>query len=250
MKSRLERIREQLKVEHKVTVSELSKKYKVTEETIRRDLEKLEAEGFLTRTFGGAVLNVAVQKEHIHFYKRASINREAKNKIAGLAAEILNKKRTISTDASTTVMEAVKLLKENRDLTVLSVSTEIFRELAGSEINIISAGGTFNQGTLSLQGNLAKENIKRYHVDIALLSCNGIDMEKGITDSTEREADVKAEMIKQAQAVMLLADHTKFEKTAFVKFLDAEDMDYLVTDEDPGQEWKKFCEKKGIQLIY
>ena len=71
MKNRLEHIREQVKNEKKVTVSELSKIYKVTEETIRRDLEKLEKEGFLTRTFGGAVLNSASQKEHIHFYNRS-----------------------------------------------------------------------------------------------------------------------------------------------------------------------------------
>ena len=76
MKNRLEHIREQVKNEKKVTVSELSKIYKVTEETIRRDLEKLEKEGFLTRTFGGAVLNSASQKEHIHFYKRTSIRSE------------------------------------------------------------------------------------------------------------------------------------------------------------------------------
>ena len=84
MKNRLEHIREQVKNEKKVTVSELSKIYKVTEETIRRDLEKLEKEGFLTRTFGGAVLNSASQKEHIHFYKRTSINQKEKAKIAQL----------------------------------------------------------------------------------------------------------------------------------------------------------------------
>ena len=76
MKNRLEHIREQVKNEKKVTVSELSKIYKVTEETIRRDLEKLEKEGFLTRTFGGAVLNSASQKEHIFTSEHRSIKRK------------------------------------------------------------------------------------------------------------------------------------------------------------------------------
>ena len=194
MKNRLEHIREQVKNEKKVTVSELSKIYKVTEETIRRDLEKLEKEGFLTRTFGGAVLNSASQKEHIHFYKRTSINQKEKAKIAQLFKEVLDQKRTIAADASTTVMEAIRLLKANRNITVLSSSTEIFREMTGSEIHILSTGGVFNEDSLSLQGNLAKENIRRYHVDLALLSCKGLDMDKGIMDSSEREADVKTEM--------------------------------------------------------
>ena len=151
MKNRLEHIREQVKNEKKVTVSELSKIYKVTEETIRRDLEKLEKEGFLTRTFGGAVLNSASQKEHIHFYKRTSINQKEKAKIAQLFKEVLDQKRTIAADASTTVMEAIRLLKANRNITVLSSSTEIFREMTGSEIHILSTGGVFNEDSLSLQ---------------------------------------------------------------------------------------------------
>ena len=229
MKNRLEHIREQVKNEKKVTVSELSKIYKVTEETIRRDLEKLEKEGFLTRTFGGAVLNSASQKEHIHFYKRTSINQKEKAKIAQLFKEVLDQKRTIAADASTTVMEAIRLLKANRNITVLSSSTEIFREMTGSEIHILSTGGVFNEDSLSLQGNLAKENIRRYHVDLALLSCKGLDMDKGIMDSSEREADVKTEMVKQALEVALLADHTKFERTAFVQFLDWDKVTYRTT---------------------
>ena len=68
--------------------------------------------------------------------------------------------------------------------------------MTGSEIHILSTGGVFNEDSLSLQGNLAKENIRRYHVDLALLSCKGLDMDKGIMDSSEREADVKTEMVK------------------------------------------------------
>ena len=241
MKNRLEHIREQVKNEKKVTVSELSKIYKVTEETIRRDLEKLEKEGFLTRTFGGAVLNSASQKEHIHFYKRTSINQKEKAKIAQLFKEVLDQKRTIAADASTTVMEAIRLLKANRNITVLS---------SGSEIHILSTGGVFNEDSLSLQGNLAKENIRRYHVDLALLSCKGLDMDKGIMDSSEREADVKTEMVKQALEVALLADHTKFERTAFVQFLDWDKVTYLVTDERPSDQWVEFCKEKEITLIY
>ena len=217
---------------------------------ILHTLKKLEKEGFLTRTFGGAVLNSASQKEHIHFYKRTSINQKEKAKIAQLFKEVLDQKRTIAADASTTVMEAIRLLKANRNITVLSSSTEIFREMTGSEIHILSTGGVFNEDSLSLQGNLAKENIRRYHVDLALLSCKGLDMDKGIMDSSEREADVKTEMVKQALEVALLADHTKFERTAFVQFLDWDQVTYLVTDERPSDQWVEFCKEKGITLIY
>lgn len=248
-KDRLNMIRQQLKADKKVTVSNLSRTYQVTEETIRRDLEKLEAEGFLTRTFGGAVYNQSVQKENVHFYKRAAMNIEEKKKIASASFDFLKDKNTLATDSSTTVMEAVKLLKD-KDLTILSASTEIFRELGDTNIRIISTGGMFNKKTLSLQGQVAKDTVQRYHVNIALISCKGLDLEKGVTDTNESEAEVKKCMIRQAKEVALLVDHTKFGRTAFAHLLDFEDIDYLVTDERPDDEWIQLCREKNIQLIY
>lgn len=248
-KDRIMMIRQQVQAEKKVKVTELSRTYQVTEETIRRDLEKLEAEGFLTRTFGGAVLNQAPSHDNIHFYKRATIHKEEKKKIAASFYEILKNKRTISTDSSTTVMEAVKLLRD-QDMTVLSVSTEVFREIGNSNLKIISTGGMFNKKTLSLQGQVAKDTISRYYVDVALISCKGLDLEKGATDTNENETEVKQCMMKQAAEVALLVDHTKFGKMTFTKLTDLSDVDYLVTDQKPSDEWIQFCQEKNVQLIY
>lgn len=247
---RLDKIKQKVEFEKKVTVSDLSKTFGVTEETIRKDLEKLESDRFLTRTFGGAIYNNPLQNENINFYMRASINLEEKRRIASLFYNILGNRRTIVADSSTTVMETIKLLKNNNNLTIISSSTEIFRELSGSSVNIISIGGIFNEVTLSLQGNLAKENIRRYHMDIALISCKGLDMYNGIMDSNEGDADIKMEMVKHASEVVLLADHTKFNKKAFIQFLDLEKLNYLITDMKPEDKWIEFCSKCNIQLIY
>lgn len=233
----------------KVTVANLSQIYKVTEETIQRDLEKLEAEGFLTRTFSGAVLNNTSHSDNVYFRDRAAVHSEEKRKIAVAFYDVLKGKRSIVTDSSTTVMEAVKLLRDKK-LTILSVSTEIFSELGNTDIEIISIGGTFNRNTLSLQGRVAEDTIQRCHVDIALLSCKGLDIKNGAMDTNENESEVKKCMIRQAQEVALLVDHTKFGKTAFSHLLDLEDVDYLVTDEKPDDAWVDFCEENNIKLIY
>ena len=250
MKKRLDKIKSKIEIDKKVTVYELSKTFNLTEETIRRDLEKLELEGFLTRTFGGAIFNNQSQKENMSFYTRASINIEEKRKIASLFYNMIENKKTIAADSSTTVMEAIKAIKNINGLTILSSSTEIFRELLGSKINIISIGGTFNEKTLSLQGNLAKENIKRYYMDIALISCKGLDINKGVMDSNEGDAEIKMEMIKQASEVILLADNTKFNKKALVQFLDLNKVNYIITDKKPDDEWIDFCRDANINLIY
>lgn len=248
-KERLKLIRQQVEEEKKVTVANLSQIHRVTEETIRRDLEKLEAEGFLTRTFGGAVLNNASLSDNVYFRDRVAINMEEKRKIAVSFYEILDGKRSIATDSSTTVMEAVKLLK-GRDRTVISFSTEVFSELWNTDIKIISTGGIFNRGTLSLHGRVAKETMKSYRVEIALISCKGLDLEHGAMDTNEDESEVKKCMIKQAEEVALLVDHTKFGKIALTHVLDLKDVDYLVTDQKPDDSWISFCEENGVRLIY
>lgn len=249
-KDRLELIKKIIQTEKKVVVSELSTSFGVTEETIRRDLEKLENEGILNRTFGGAVLNVENQREGIHFYQRARIHIEEKHKMAIVFESILKGKSTIAADASTSVMEAVKLVKNSRDVTVLTTSTAMPAEMASTDVSIILTGGVFNRSTLSLQGKVARENIRNYHVDILLISCKGIDMVKGAMDSKETEAEVKKVMIEQANEVALFADHSKFDKTAFAHLSAWDQIDYLVTDRRPDDKWVEFCEENNIKLIY
>lgn len=168
-KDRIQAIKQMVVNDKKVAVSNLSSIFQVTEETIRRDLEKLEDEGFLTRTYGGAVLNTTALSDNIHFYKRAKSFFEEKQIIARNALPFIKNKTTMAADASSTAMELLKLLKERNDLTLLTNSAEAFHELAQSEINVVSTGGELNKNTLSLQGRITKEIISRYHVDILVM---------------------------------------------------------------------------------
>ncbi|MFG6364687.1 MAG: DeoR/GlpR family DNA-binding transcription regulator, partial [Schaedlerella sp.] len=188
-KERLMVIRQSIQNMKKVSVAELSKQCAVTEETIRRDLDKLELEGVVTRIHGGAIWNADVQKENVHFYKRLTKHLKEKQNIARKTAALLEGKNTIIADSSTTVVEALKLIPDNRDVTIVTNSTEVFREFQQSSFNIISTGGEFNKKSLSLQGQLAKTNITKYNVSIALISCKSLNIEKGVLDSNESEAE-------------------------------------------------------------
>lgn len=249
-KDRLDSIRKTIEVKKRVSVSELSTMCNVTEETIRRDLEKLENEGVLNRTFGGAVLNVANQHEGIHYYKRVNINIEEKRRMAKVFESILKEKTTIMADASTSVMEVVRLIDDSAKKTIITNSTVMLHELANKDINISSTGGTFHKNTLSLQGIIARDTVKKFHVDILLISCKGICKERGIMDSDEIEAEVKRAMVDQAKEVALFVDHTKFDKTALVHMLDWKKINYLITDCKPEESWIEFCQEAGVELIY
>ena len=156
-KDRLQTIKQMVTNEKKVLVTHLSQLFQVTEETIRRDLEKLEAEGIITRTYGGAVLNSASITDNVHFYKRAKSFFEEKQVIALNALPFINNKTTMSADSSTTAMELLKLLKDRKDLTLLTNSTEAFRELAQSDINIVSTGASLIRIRSLFRGVLPKK---------------------------------------------------------------------------------------------
>lgn len=249
-RERLMVIRQTVQTRKKVSVSELSNLCRVTEETIRRDLDKLEADGIVTRIHGGAIWNEGAQKEGIHFYRRLSKHLREKQEIARKVSALLEGKSTILADSSTTVAEALKLLPQSPDITIVTNSTEVFREFQQSEFNIISTGGEFNKKSLSLQGQLAKTNISKYNVSLALISCKGLSIEKGVLDSNESEAEIKKAMLAQAEEVALLADHSKFDQSAFVTLIDLKDINYLVTDMKPSDEWINYCREQEITLIY
>ena len=147
-------------------------------------------------------------------------------------------------------MEVMKLLDDSIQRCVVTNSAVALQELANKDLIINSTGGTFNKNTLSLQGKITKDTIKRFNVDILLISCKGICMEKGIMDSNEVEAEVKQEMGKQAQEIALFVDHTKFNKTALVHMYDWDEIDYLITDEKPDEKWIEFCNEHKIKLMY
>lgn len=249
-KERLSYIRKTIREEKKVNVSELSKEYGVTEETIRRDLEKLENEGLVTRTYGGAVLNMEKVTENIDYLRREQHNAEEKAIIGELTASVIPMKATIGADSSSTVMAALKCLRNYPNVTVLTNSIPAILEFNESALNIISTGGTVNKSTYSMQGNVVRKNLADYYVDIILTSCKALELNGGIFDSNEEEAELKKILMKRGQKIYLLADHTKFNKMAFVKVLGFDSLDMVITDKEPSREWKNLFKEKGIKLLY
>ena len=249
-RDRLEAIQRMIQIRKKVIVSQLSAEFKVTEETIRRDLEKLEKVGVLTRTHGGAVLNAGLVSESVDYQKRVQNYHAEKEIIGRLAASVVPQRATIGTDASSTVMETMRLLQDRPEITVLTSSVQIICELSRAPLTIVSTGGKINKGSFSMQGKIAREALADYYVDIVLIGCTALDISGGIYDSNEEEGEQKKLLAERGQKIILLASHNKFNRVAFVKVLDLEALDMLITDREPSEDWKALCREKGVALLY
>jgi len=246
---RRQRIIKIINEDKKVYVSNLSKLFKVTEETIRRDLEKLENEDVLSRTYGGAVLN-QYTIEDLPFQTRTSMNHEVKQNISLKAANLIHDNDTIMIDASTTCLELLHALQKKKGITIITNSVKIPYDFISSNFNIISTGGTLRAHSLALVGSVAQNALQNYYVNMAIMSCKGLSFDNGIMESNEPESEFKRRMIKQAEMVILLVDHTKFNKTGFIKLFDFSDIDYIVTDQEPDPNWLELFNTHNVKVIY
>lgn len=243
-------ILERLYEEKTVIVSELSELYQVSEETIRRDLDKLEKAGIVSKIYGGAVL-VENNNTDMPFSVRKKRNMQGKNIIAGLIYELIQAGDHIIVDPSTTAVSIVNALKGKKNLTIVTNSIEVLLELSEvSGWDVISTGGTLKENYLALVGPRALEGIRSFNADKVILSCKGIDMEKGITDANEMFSEVKKAMLSSAKQKILAVDCTKFEAVAFSKICEVTDLDMVVTDVKPSEAWMEYFKDKGITCLY
>ena len=176
-------ILEKLQEDKKVVVGELSQLYKVSEETIRRDLERLEKEGLCTKSYGGAVLNENNNVE-MPFNVRKKSNATGKQKIAELIAGMVEDGEHILLDASTTAVYIAKALKSKRNLTVVTNSIEVLIEVSDmTDWNVISLGGSLKEGFLAAIGAATIAGVKEYKVEKSIASCKAFDPEEGFYDT-------------------------------------------------------------------
>lgn len=243
-------ILEKLQAEKRVVVSELSQLYNVSEETIRRDLDKLEKEGLATKSYGGAVINEDISID-LPFNVRKNQNVSGKQKMAEIAASMVHDGDHIFLDASTTAVFIAKALKERERLTVITNSVEILLELSDvSGWNIISTGGVMKEGYLAFLGSKTEESIRSYLVDKVIFSCKALDGERGIMESQEAFGSTKKAMMSSGKEKILVLDSSKFDQTAFSVAGDLRDVNTVVTDKMPSERWLTYFRKLGIVCQY
>lgn len=243
-------ILDKLHEEKSVVVSELSREFEVSEETIRRDLEKLSEDGQVIKSWGGAVLN---EKNGIDlpFNIRQKSNPEGKRIIAELVRDAVVDGDHIMLDASTTSVFIAKSIKQKEDLTIITNSIENLLELSDAQdLNLLSPGGSFHPQTMSLLGRRAAEGIGIYNADKLFFSCKAIDIEKGVMDGNDEVASIKQAMLKSSAKVCLAVDSSKFNKRALAGICALSDIDVVYTDKKPSAEWLRAFEENSIECVY
>ncbi|MDR1131785.1 MAG: DeoR/GlpR family DNA-binding transcription regulator [Oscillospiraceae bacterium] len=241
-------ILERLRAEGSVFVVPLSEEFGVSEETIRRDLEKLEREGRAQRSYGGALYSEDERADPPYNVRRYT-NIPGKERIAQLTAQLIDDGDFIMFDESTTAGFVARALKDKQRLTVITNSIETVVDLQEmSDWTVLCTGGSLKKGVLALTGHQAESFIRDYHVDKAIISCTALDIDAGYTDAGEDNALIKRAIMASADKTILVCDGHKFGKRAFTRIGSLDRLYALVTDAEPDEVWKAALAEQGVKL--
>ena len=246
---RRDKIMELLKEDGSAKVANLARIFKVTEVTIRQDLEKLEKGGKIVKTHGGAYLkNVEDQVRSFLLIHQENLDKKAT--IAEKCLEFIESGDTIILDSGSTTTEIAKKLKGLKNLTVITNALNIALML-GTEpgIEVIVTGGEFKPPTLSLTGQKAADFFQNLNVQKLFLATAGISLKSGLTYPSISDLVVKRAMIDAADITYLVADSTKMGKSALASLGALSLIDYIVTDAGIEKRHQDLFKEHEIELI-
>ena len=244
MEERLEEILRILKKDGKVLVKDLSVKFNVTEGMIRKDLQKLEQEGLLKRTYGGAIL----ERQTIHddnIRPRLMKNLDEKDIIAKLALKEIKDEDFIYSIAS-------MLLNTKKQVTVVTNMNRIAILFdSHPSIDVICIGGIYNKNLGGTIGSKAIGDVKSYRFHKSFIGVGGINLvEDFISNFNLEEASMKNAIIKSSLKTYLVAENEKFYTDGLCEFAKCEDIDFIISDKKPNEEILKLLKERNISIIY
>ncbi|MCV6614388.1 MAG: DeoR/GlpR family DNA-binding transcription regulator [Cellvibrionaceae bacterium] len=243
---RQKQILEQLNAQGHCSISQLAVHFRVTEETIRRDVRQLEQQRMVEKIHGG----VRLPEHHTEgsFYQRLKDQEHTKLRIGKRAASMIPDGSSIFIDSGSTSYFTAKSLREQRDLSVISNSLEVARELRGRNGNhIYFAGGELDSEYGACFGSFTLNFVQSFRAEFAILSIAAIDAQSGFTDMHLPEAEFKRSLIPLAKQVIVVADSRKFNLPGLMVTANIQDVDYLITDKQPEGELRKAL--KDINII-
>ena len=176
-----------------------------------------------------------------------------KQHIADLVADLVKDGDSLMLDASTTAVYIAKALQEKgrKNLTIITNSIEIIIELFDiQDWTVLSTGGVSREGSFALVGPQTDRMLTCYHVDKAIISCKGIDISAGFTDSDDLHANNKRTMLAAAKEKILAIDSSKFDRVAFTEIGTLDDLTAVITDEKPEEKWLQVFKDSDVQCIY
>jgi DeoR/GlpR family transcriptional regulator of sugar metabolism len=239
----LERVAEHQSIEAQALADELG----VSVMTIRRDIKRLEQDGFLRQTYGGATVQVTKSVE-LGFNSRALQFSAQKRRIGASAARLIEPGQTLFLGEGTTTAQFAQFLPPHPHLLVVTASLSHASLLCSRKINVIAVGGRLHADELTMTGSIAEATLNRFYADVCVLGAAGVDRVVGVTELDYEVASLHRLMMERSRHTIVLADHSKLGFRAPAVVAPASMIGRLITDEAPSAEMLAQLRACGMQI--
>jgi len=245
---RRHRILARVAAEQTIHVAQLARELGVSEMTIRRDIRRLERDGFLRQTYGGATAHVT-RSFDVAFNARALQHSREKRLIGMRTTELLDGARVIFLGIGTTAEQFARYLPPHPEMTIVTASLPIASLLGTRPIRTVAIGGAVLRDELSCNGPSAIRALGRYRFDLAVIGAAGLSARWGITELTDDEAEIQRTAIDGAQQVIVMADGSKIGSATNAIVAGAERIETLVTDASASSAELDRLRDLGVRVV-
>ncbi|QKV17707.1 DeoR/GlpR family DNA-binding transcription regulator [Oricola thermophila] len=234
--------------EGRVTVEGLAEHFSVTQQTIRRDLGELAEAGRLERVHGGAMLPSGTA--NIGYEERRALHGTEKARMARACAARIPEGVSIFLNIGTSTEAVARQLVHHRGLLVVTNNINVANILASNpDCQVIVTGGTLRRSDGGLVGDLATQTILQFKFDMAVIGCSAIDRDGDLLDFDIQEVNVSKSIIRQARRTFLVADHSKFQRSAPARIASLAEIDTFFTDRPPAAELATRCKDWETEVV-
>ena len=249
--NRRERIVALLREQGSVQIPALAERFRVSTQTLRKDLNFLDDKGICKRSSGGAILRRAVPSPtEVAIDIKRTLFADEKIRIGKSAAGLIKNDESVLLDSGTTALQVARHIPATASLVVVTNDVGIMNELVTREhVQLVFLGGTLRRKSLSFYGTQTERAVQDLHVDKLFLAADGFDIQKGITTHFEPEAQLNRMMCRAASEIIVVADSSKFGRICLHRILEPQGISKVVTDAGIPTEAREALARNGVEVI-
>ncbi len=246
--TRQEKILDILKKNKNVKVDNLSIDFKVSEQSIRKDLNEICGRGLAARIHGGARLIHAISNPNYEQKRLKSKNQ--KWEIGKSAASLIPNNSTVMLISGTTTENVARALYNHENMVIISNNLNIANVLLGSKSNeIIITGGAIRESDGELVGEKTVEKISQYRADYGIIGAPAFDFDGQLLDINERSVSIAKAILKHTKKKIFVCDSSKMHKIAPHVICNISDIDIFITDQMPPKNFRDIAKKNDTEIV-
>lgn len=249
---RIDLIEKYILQQKSVTLDTLCKEFKVSKNTIRRDINLLTEKGSIKKVYGGVTAQdqpPAIQKV-LPYEERHTKLPDAKDSICRTAAQFVEEHDVIYIDTGTTCLNLIDYISDKM-CTIITNSLQVcMKAIPYPNLNIISLPGNLKRETLSFVGNEIVDYLKTYNISKSFMACSGVTIENGLTNAATEEYIVKKAVVENTRHCYLMADHSKFGHFALMTYCTLDQVERIITDQPLSSEYQEYCDNYDIAVSF